>query len=311
MSNWLVLALTLVLFGSADADIPQANQLRQPSAPAQPAFSPGESAPLFPTTVPAQGATATAPSPAPATRPRAESLQETSKLALIRYVSGEFAKATRPIPGGKDGFILNAGQPLKGDLLDRAVATHGAAINPGDRVQITKLEFRDKTIVVDLNGGGRGKHTFLDHLHLETNGAGMPQSTVTSTNPDGSPTGMIPGAGSTIFLDFPKNIPDLSPDELKGLLAPFLDFSRERSASVHWIDTLPPPMKQAIQDRRPALGMDREMVVAAIGRPEHKVRERDNSGNEIEDWIYGTPPDKTIFVEFTGNTVTSIKQFPQ
>jgi len=100
------------------------------------------------------------------------------------------------------------------------------------------------------------------------------------------------------------------PDELKQLLAPLLDFSKQRSASVQWFDTLPVEMKKAIQDRRPLIGMDREMVVAAIGKPGHKVRERDTDGNDIEDWIYGTPPAKTIFVRFSGDRVSSIKQFP-
>ena len=111
---------------------------------------------------------------------------------------------------------------------------------------------------------------------------------------EGGPQGVQPGAGSTLFLEFSKNIPDLTPDELKQLLAPFLDFAKQRSASVQWFDTLPPDIKKAIQDRVPKLGMDREMVVAAIGKPGHKVRERDSQGNEIEDWIYGTPPDKTM-----------------
>jgi hypothetical protein len=53
------------------------------------------------------------------------------------------------------------------------------------------------------------------------------------------------------------------------------------------------------------------MVVAAIGKPEHKIRERDSTGNDIEDWIYGTPPDKTVFVRFTGDKVTAIEQFPK
>src|SRR5438132_2324089 len=30
-------------------------------------------------------------------------LQESSKLTLIRYVSGEFAKAVKPLPAGKEG----------------------------------------------------------------------------------------------------------------------------------------------------------------------------------------------------------------
>jgi hypothetical protein len=90
-----------------------------------------------------------------------------------------------------------------------------------------------------------------------------------------------------------------------------MDFSRQRSASVQWFETLPIAMRKAIQDRVAVVGMDREEVVAAIGKPEHKVRERDQEGNDIEDWIYGQPPSKTVFVRFTGQQVTSVKQFPQ
>jgi hypothetical protein len=70
-------------------------------------------------------------------------------------------------------------------------------------------------------------------------------------------------------------------------------------------------MKKAITERHALLGMDREEVVAAIGKPDRKVRERDANGNDTEDWIYGHPPDKTVFVRFTGERVTAIKQYPQ
>src|SRR5260370_4870412 len=133
----------------------------------------------------------------------------------------------------------------------------------------------------------------------------------TTSARDPGPTGMRPGMGSTISLEFSKPLPDITPDELKQLLSPFLNFSKERSAAVQWFDTLPPEMKKAIQDRRPVVGMDREELIAAIGKPDHKVRERDSDGNDIEDWIYGQPPSQTVFVRFMGNLVTSIKQFPQ
>src|ERR1700675_4276638 len=87
--------------------------------------------------------------------------------------------------------------------------------------------------------------------------------------------------------------------------------TRALSASVKWVVTLPIEMKKAIQDRIAVVGMDREEVVASIGKPEHKVRERDAEGNDIEDWIYGQPPSKTVFVRFTGTRVTSVKQYPQ
>jgi hypothetical protein len=239
-----------------------------------------------------------------------DTLQDSSRLDLIRYVSGEFARATKPLPAGKEGFIVHIGQPMDADMLDRQVATHGAAVNTGDHVQITKLEFHDKQIIVDLNGGGRGKKRLRDRIHLEMGGIPTPRTT-TTTPQDQGPPGMQPGLGSTLYLEFGKPVPDLSPDDLKKLLAPFLDFTKQRSASVQWFDTLPIEMKTAIQERKPVVGMDREEVVAAIGKPEHKVRERDAEGNDIEDWIYGQPPSKTVFVRFTGQRVTSVKQYPQ
>jgi hypothetical protein len=306
MSNWFAIALAVILF--ADADVPRVEQFRQPSAKSDP-FPSGEEVPLFPGAVAA--AQSDSASQKVSNRPRADKLQEESKLELIRYVSGEFARAVKALPAGKEGFQLYAGKALDGQQLDRAVATHGAAVHTGDQVQITGLQFRDHTIVVDVNGGGRGKKHWYDHIQFGMGGGGMPlpQSRVTQENQ--GPPGLQPGMGSTIFLEFNKSVPDLTPEELKQALSSVLDFSKQRSAAVQWYDTLPPEMKKAIQERKPVVGMDREMVVAAIGKPGHKVRERDAEGNEIEDWIYGTPPDKTIFVRFTGDRVTAIEQFPR
>jgi len=305
MSNWLALALGFLLL--ADADIPRVTSLLPPEKPPV-SFPPDSQIPLFPnsSSPSADGQSQTTP---PSTA-KSGPLQDSSKLNLIRFVSGEFAKAVKALPAGKGGYQVQVGKPLNTETLDRAVATHGAAVNPGDNVQITKLEFRDRQIVVDLNGGGRGKHHWRDHLQIGLSGAPMPTVTSTSTQ-EGGPPGFQPGLGSTLFLEWSKPVPDMTPDDLKQLLSPFLNFAKERSAAVQWIDTLPPEMKKAIQERKPLLGMDREELVAAMGKPDHKVRERDSEGNEIEDWIYGQPPSKTVFVRFTGDKVTSIKQFPQ
>jgi hypothetical protein len=308
MSNWLALALTLVLL--SDADVPRVSSLRAPaSSPAN--FPSNDVIPLFPDSAsPDDGQTAAQPAAKPANATKSATLQDSSRLELVRYVSGEFAKAVKPLPAGKEGIWINVGKPLNVELVDRAVATHGAAVNTGDNVQITKLEFRAHQIVVDVNGGGRGKKSWRDHLQVNLGGASMPTMQSSSTQ-DSGPPGLQPGMGSTIFLEFNKPLPDLSPQELKQLLAPFLNFAKERSAAVQWFDTLPPEMKKAIQERKPVVGMDREEVVAAIGKPDHKVRERDTDGNDIEDWIYGQPPSRTVFIRFTGDRVTGIKQFPQ
>jgi len=308
MHYLLAIAITLLFF--ADADLPKVMSLRNDANAAAEKFPPGESIPLWPLVVnsdaqePTQGA--------PATGKKSTTLQETSKLALIRYVSGEFAKARKPVPGGKEGFILYTDKPVNQENLDHAVATHGAAVNTGDNAQITNLEFREHTIVVDINGGGRPKKHWRDRIQIGIGGSPAPVGQpTTNTGQEGGPPGIQPGMGGTIYVQFPKAVPDLTPDQLKQILGPFLDFSKERSAAVHWIDTLPPEMKKAITERHALLGMDREEVVAAIGKPDRKVRERDANGNDTEDWIYGHPPDKTVFVRFTGERVTAIKQYPQ
>lgn len=305
MSHWFL--PTLAVLALVVADVPAVERLR--SAPVPHHEVPDGDISLFPIS---QSPSDDPQHPQSPAAQKSGPLQEQSKLDLIRYVSGEFAKATKPLPRGKDGFFLYVGQPLMLDQLNNAVANHGAAINAGDSVQITKLEFHDHTIAVDVNGGGKGKRNWRDHVQMGM-GGGYPsgQTSTTKVDDNAAAPGVIAGMGSTIYLEFKKGVPDMTPDDLKQLLAPFLDFTKQRSASVQWVDTLPPELKKAIQDRRPTVGMDREEVVAAIGKPEHKVRERDSQGNEIEDWIYGQPPSKTVFVRFQGERVTSVHQFPQ
>jgi hypothetical protein len=307
MSNWL--PISLLVFAFAAADLPKLPLLPTSERSSAGDSLSGENIAILPLIISDHDAQA-AGSQQPAA-PKHANLTEPSKLALIRFVSGEFAKVRKPIPGGKEGFILYTDKPLNQEYLDRAVSTRGAAVNSGDNAQITKLEFKEHTIIVDINGGGRPRKSWRDRIQVSMGGPSqVPQSTTTTTQEQG-PAGFQPGAGGTLYLQFPKDIPDLSPDDLKNLLSPFLDFAKERSAAVHWIDTLPPETKKAITERRPILGMDKEEVVAAIGKPDRKVRERDAEGYDTEDWIYGHPPAKTVFVHFRGDKVSSIKQYPQ
>src|SRR2546421_727741 len=116
MSNWLALSLTFLLL--ADADIPRVNSLRPPANPV-PGFPADEEIPLFRNTdassdsAQSQAQSSSKPPSASGNTP----LQETSKLNLIRYVSGEFAKAIKALPAGKEGFHVSVGQPLETEML--------------------------------------------------------------------------------------------------------------------------------------------------------------------------------------------------
>jgi hypothetical protein len=298
MHGWALLAVAALLL--ADADVPRVTYLRPPRPSPPVEIPPGQSIPILPDlTLPAE-----AQQPAK----KSDRLQPESRLQLVRYISGEFVKLVKPLPGGKKGFRLQVGQPLNEQVLRQLIANNGAAGSSGDMVQITKIEFKDKEIVLDINGGGKGRTRWRDRIQIQVGGT-MPQSTVTDSR---NVAPVAQGQGATLILDFGRPLPDLTVAEMKQTLADFLDFSKARSAAVHWVDTLPRQIQKAIQEQRVEVGMDREMVIAAIGRPERKVREKDPEGGfEIEDWIYGQPPSKTIFVRFAGDKVVSVKQYPQ
>ena len=230
-------------------------------------------------------------------------LTDASKLSLVRYVDGELVQVVRSIPAGKKGYHLKAGVPFNENTLRMAVASAGSAINPGDHAQITNLDFKDKEVVIDINGGGKGKTRLRDRIHLEV--GGVPTMTTAQDTPVNT------NAGATIYLDFDKPLPEMTAEELEQYLSGVLDFSKRHSAAVQWVESLPPEIQKAIQDKQPVVGMDHDMVLAALGRPDRKVREKNADGSEIEDWIYGTPPAKTIFISFEGDKVTQVHQYPQ
>jgi hypothetical protein len=115
--------------------------------------------------------------------------------------------------------------------------------------------------------------------------------------------------GAELILEYGRSVPDMSAEDLMHDLNYFLDFSKEHSAAVDWVESLPPQFKQAIKDHSAVEGMDHEMVLASLGRPDHKVRETKPGGEQTEDWIYGTPPAKTLFVTFSGDHVVKVKQY--
>src|ERR1700686_481763 len=65
-----------------------------------------------------------------------EPFQPESRLDLVRFVSGDFARVVQPIPAGKKGFHMKAGVPLDERELRQALGSSGSAINPGDKAQI-------------------------------------------------------------------------------------------------------------------------------------------------------------------------------
>lgn len=235
-----------------------------------------------------------------ATMGKKQPLEPQTRMALIRYVDGEFARVVQSIPSLEHGFRYRVGQTIDANALHQALM-RGAAANPGDHVQITNIEFRQKEIVISINGGTKKHFNWRQHVQVSMGPMGTP---VNNSAPSG-PTQV----GAVLVLDYGRGVPDLSPDQLKHDLTPFLDFAGERSSAVNWVETLPPQFQQAIKSHTAIVGMNHDMVLAAMGRPDKKVREFDEQGHETEDWIYGLPPAKTVLVTFSGEKVIHIKTY--
>lgn len=231
---------------------------------------------------------------------RQQSLDQESKISLIRYVDGEFARVVQSIPSLKQGFRYKVGQAIDAKDLRQALM-RGAAANPGDQVQISSLEFRSNEIIIGINGGTKKHWNWRQHVQI---GVGPVSPVAPAPTSEGTAQ-----TGAILVLDYGHAVPDLSPDQLKHDLSPFLDFAGEHSSAVNWVDTLPPQFQQAIKDHRAIVGMNHDMVLAAMGRPDKKVRESDEDGKQTEDWIYGYPPSKTVLVTFSGEKVIHVKTY--
>ncbi|HZQ93215.1 MAG TPA: hypothetical protein VFA60_15590 [Terriglobales bacterium] len=219
-----------------------------------------------------------------------------TRMDLIRGLQSEFVFLKVLFPMGKEGLKLRDGRLSPDDVgIRNLIANNGLAGRPGDRGQITNILIRDRSIVFELNGGPKKKKKWYQHLEVGVGANTVPVA------PDNSEMAV----GSVLTLEFDKFVPDLTVEQAKRLLAPVFDFTA-RSASQVFVESLPPKLKDAIANHHVLVGMNRELVNAARGRPDQKVRERE-AGAEYEEWIYGQPPQEVEFVRFTGDEVTQVK----
>jgi hypothetical protein len=216
---------------------------------------------------------------------------------LIVAFTAEQGFARRPLPLDTHGLVLHANGALKPDGMDyeEELQKHGISSKAGDRLVISDIKIESDKVVLEFNGGPDHKHKYLRHIQI---GAGMGTSPVVQDN------GQDP-VGSRLTLVFDKYVPDISPDQFRGLIEPVMDFNVKTPLEAY-VDTLPPKLKEAILNHHVLVGMDRKMVIYALGQPHDKVREQEN-GVPFEEWIYGEAPQTTQFVRFEGIRVVRVE----
>ena len=221
------------------------------------------------------------------------------KRELVRMLLMEQGFAHRALPLGAPGLVLHANGRLTvdSDTLKQRMYKNGMAAAAGDRIMITDISVLVDRIYIDVNGGPYLSHRFLRHLSI--NGAPVAGDGQVGESP----------TGTRITLLFEGDTPRLTGSEVKALLEPLLDFGL-KSAEQAFADTLPEPIKKAIDEHEILVGMNRRMVLAALGAPESKLRERapdSTTGEVFEEWIYGHTPQTIRFVRFRGDRVILLK----
>jgi hypothetical protein len=229
-------------------------------------------------------------------------LDAKTRLLLIRALESEQGFAMRPFPRGHKGLTLVANGKLTpaGESYLNMVISEGLSAKPGARMVITDIKIDRSKIVFDLDGGPDAKHRFLRHIQISAGPQmGDPDIDPAIANSAGDPV------GARLTLTFADHVPELTPAQVKALLAPLISFD-VKSPVQAFTDTLPAELKNAILGHKVLVGMTTDMVLFAKGQPNTKTREMDGQ-MPFEEWIYGTPPQEVDFVRINGNRVIRVE----
>lgn len=224
-------------------------------------------------------------------------LTERTRQQLIRVFQADEAFAVRPLPLGTKGVVLHANGPLtpSGPAYAEELEKYGVSAKPGDRIVITKFEVKPDRILFEFNDGPEKHHHILQHIQVGGMGGMTPMA---------QDDGHVP-VGSRMLLVFNKFVPEMTASQVRSLIAPMIDFSLKTPVEA-FADTLPPKLKGAVLNHEVLVGMNREMVLKAVGQPDQKVRETDGQ-TPFEEWIYGQAPHQVQFVRFNGNRVIRLE----
>src|SRR5271165_2714589 len=248
----------------------------------------GAGSPLF-----AQAAQAPPPT-------QTEKMTGQTRLLVMRSLQSERVFARIMLPQGDKGIKIKNGVVSPNEQkIAQEIAEFGPAARPGDRCVITDVQIKDDLIILELNGGSKKHQKWYQHIQVVSNAGATPL-------PGGPSPQSLDAHGTTVTLEFEKYVPELSGDQVRAMLAPVFDFKALTPAEAYQ-KTLSPKLQEAIRDHKILVGMDKEMVMYAKGRPQQRLRDKDDKGEDYEEWIYGTPPEEVDFVRFKGNEVARLE----
>jgi hypothetical protein len=222
------------------------------------------------------------------------------KYEILRVVIADQAAARIPLPFGNDGIELSDSGQINKEKLDKDLRKNGQSVETGKVVTVTAIDFGDNQIEVELDGGGKNKKSIWDRIQVGMGGSG-------NTVPVSRDDKIEKAKGSKVVVKFAGKVPqNLTPDALKEILNPVLDFNK-RNFMKTGIEALPVEFQEAVKAKEARIGMDRNTVMMALGRANQKFR--DPSKPNYEQWLYHLRGTRRVFVTFEDNVVVEVKQY--
>ena len=166
---------------------------------------------------------------------QAADLKPASRMALLRGLVAEYGVLQAPLPRGDKGLRLDVGGDIDRAALLHELTQEGTAIPAKVIVQVTRIEFRDKEIEFEINGGGKKKTKWYEHIEI-----GMGTRTTPINNPNAD-TGS--GTGSKITLLFPDKLQEMTVDDVKANTG-------FEVKSAKKVETVQPPTKDELDALR-------------------------------------------------------------
>jgi hypothetical protein len=230
-------------------------------------------------------------------------LSDLQRQQIIRAFLAESPFVHRALPRGKTGIRIEGEKVTPSEAeISRLVLEFGPAAKPGERAKITAVHFVHHGIIFEINGGPVKRKKWSDRVSIGVNGSDASKVGQSQSPEDGV---YANSSGSFVLLAFKDDAASLTTDQIKDLLAPVLDF-KAMSVAEAYQKTLPPVLAAAVKNHHALVGMDKEMVTYAMGRPPRRLREA-KDGQDYEEWIYGAPPADVEFIRFIGDKAVSIE----
>src|SRR5688572_12228004 len=96
----------------------------------------------------------------------AEKLTSDQRIEILRGLTAEYATAKTYLPKSKKPLEYKSTGEFDKAEWQEAGKQLGPAARPGDLVQITKVQVDDDRIILEINGGAKGKRKWYENVEV-------------------------------------------------------------------------------------------------------------------------------------------------